>query len=35
MFNSLTKLVKKNTGLLIRFDDISENMEWKYMDKII
>ena len=33
MFNSLTKLVKKNTGLLIRFDDISENMEWKYMDK--
>ncbi len=33
MFNSLTKLVKKNTGLLIRLDDISENMEWKYMDK--
>ena len=33
MLNSLTQLVKKNTGLLIRFDDISENMEWKYMDK--
>ena len=33
MFNSLAKLVKKNTGLLIRLDDISENMKWEYMDK--
>ena len=24
---------KKNTGLLIRFDDIAENMNWQFMDE--
>ena len=24
---------KKNTGILIRFDDIAENMNWSLMDK--
>ena len=24
---------KKNTGILIRFDDIAENMNWRLMDK--
>ena len=33
MFNSLNNLIRKNTGLLIRLDDISENMSWKHMDK--
>ena len=33
MFSDLKNYIKKNTGLLIRLDDISENMEWKYMDK--
>ena len=26
-------LLKKNTGLIIRFDDIAPNMNWFYMDK--
>ena len=26
-------LIKKNTGLLIRFDDIAENMNWELMDR--
>jgi predicted deacetylase len=33
MFNSIKKVTKKYTGLLIRMDDICENMNWKYMDK--
>ena len=33
MFNSIKKIVNKYTGLLIRMDDISENMNWKLMDK--
>ena len=24
---------KKHSGLLIRFDDISENMKWEFMEK--
>ena len=26
-------LIKNNTGLLIRFDDIAENMNWELMDR--
>ncbi len=33
MFNSIKKIATKYTGLLIRMDDISENMNWKLMDK--
>ena len=33
MFNSLRKVKSKYTGLLIRMDDIAENMNWQYMDK--
>ena len=32
MFNSI-KTTSKYTGLLIRIDDIAENMNWKLMDK--
>ena len=33
MFNSIKKITSKYTGLLIRMDDISENMNWASMDK--
>lgn len=33
MLNSIKKTTSKYTRLLIRMDDISENMNWKYMDK--
>ena len=33
MFNSIKKITSKYTGLLIRMDDISENMNWDFMDK--
>ena len=33
MFNSIKKTTSKYTGLLIRIDDIAENMNWKLMDK--
>ena len=33
MFNSIKKIASKYTGLLIRMDDISENMNWPLMDK--
>ncbi len=33
MFNSIKKTTTKYTGLLIRMDDISENMNWRLMDK--
>ncbi len=29
----MKNLIEKNTGLLIRIDDVAENMSWKYMDK--
>ena len=32
-FNSIKNIVTKNTGLLLRMDDIAENMNWKIMDK--
>ena len=33
MFNSIKKITSKYTGLLIRMDDICENMNWALMDK--
>lgn len=33
MFEKLKKSFSKNTGLLIRFDDITENMKWDLMKK--
>ena len=33
MFNQLKKYILNNTGLLIRIDDIAENMNWANMDK--
>jgi predicted deacetylase len=33
MFNSIKKITSKYTGLLIRMDDISENMNWALMNK--
>ena len=33
MINLINKTISKYTGLLIRMDDICENMNWKLMDK--
>ena len=33
MLNSIKKIISKYTGLLLRMDDISENMNWSLMDK--
>ena len=33
IFNSIKNVITKNTGLLLRMDDISENMNWELMDK--
>ena len=33
MLNSIKKISSKYTGLLIRMDDIAENMNWALMDK--
>ena len=33
MINTIKKIASKYTGLLIRMDDISENMNWPLMDK--
>ena len=33
MLNSIKKITSKYTGLLLRMDDISENMNWPLMDK--
>ena len=33
MFNSIKKTLTKYTGLLVRMDDISENMNWDLMDR--
>ena len=30
---SIINNIKRNTGMLIRFDDIAPNMNWKMMDK--
>ena len=33
MLNSLKKYISENTGILIRLDDIAENMNWTLMEK--
>ena len=33
MLNTIKKISSKYTGILIRMDDISENMNWSLMDK--
>ena len=33
MINSIKNYIKSNTGLLIRMDDVAENMNWKDMSK--
>ncbi len=32
-FKFLNQFISKNTGLLIRFDDICENMQWNLIEK--
>ncbi len=34
MLNKIKIFFCKNTGLLVRLDDINENMNWEYMDKV-
>ena len=33
MINSIKDFIPKNTGMLIRIDDIAENMNWQLMDR--
>ena len=33
ILNNFLKNFRNNTGILIRFDDIAPNMNWKMMDK--
>ena len=33
MINKIKNYIKKNTGILIRLDDIAENMNWDLMEK--
>ena len=33
MFNAIKKNISKYTGLLIRIDDVAENMNWKLMNR--
>ena len=33
MFEILKKYISNNTGILIRLDDIAENMNWELMEK--
>ena len=33
MINTIKKFISKNTGMLIRLDDIADNMNWHLMDK--
>jgi len=33
MINSIKDFISKNTGMLIRIDDIAENMNWQLMDR--
>ena len=34
MFSIIKNYIIKNTGILIRLDDIAENMNWESMDKV-
>ena len=33
MYGIIKKYIKKNTGILIRLDDIAENMNWDLMER--
>ena len=33
MFNRIKEYISENTGILIRLDDIAENMNWDLMEK--
>ena len=33
MLSKIKNYIKKNTGILIRLDDIAENMNWDLMNK--
>ena len=33
MFSKIKKYIAKNTGVLIRLDDVAENMSWDLMKK--
>ena len=33
MFKRIKEYISENTGILIRLDDIAENMNWSLMDK--
>ena len=33
MISGIKNFVEKNTGFIIRLDDIAENMHWDFMDK--
>ena len=33
MLSKINNYIKKNTGILIRLDDIAENMNWDLMNK--
>ena len=33
MFSKIKNYIADNTGILIRLDDIAENMNWNLMDK--
>ena len=33
MLSKIKNYIKKNTGILIRLDDIAENMNWDLMSK--
>ena len=34
MLSKIKKYITDNTGILIRLDDIAENMNWDLMDKV-
>ena len=33
MFNKLKNFISKNTGFIIRLDDVAENMNWEMMER--
>ena len=33
MIDSIKDFISKNTGMLIRMDDIAENMNWELMER--
>ena len=33
MFSKIKNYISRNTGILIRLDDIAENMNWRLMER--